>query len=371
MITENLIAQIDKGLEGKNWGLSMGMPKLEQYVDGVSQSTYTLLFSGSGVGKTSFALYAYIYRPIMDNLDNLENLKIIYISLEMKPEVLMAKLLSTYIFETYGKEISYKEMLSKTRNKLLSEEDYELIKKSVPWMRTVESVLTIYDKSLNAKTFYDLLKEEADREGTFQNEGKRAIYTPKNQDRVTLVVIDHLALSQPQTGHTLKNEMDAISKVAVQFRNRCAFSFLMIMQANREAANVERRKLELVEPQRNDVKDSANMEADSDVMLAVFNPFREKLNSYRGYNIKLLQANFRSIILLKNRYGDGDVVIGCNFFGKCNLWKELPKGEDIIDYELFTDVNHYRKEPKIQEEKRDVKKEQKDIVSKQTFDIIL
>ena len=51
MIVDNLLSQIDKGREGRNWGLSMGLPKLEQYVDGVSQNTYTLLFSCSGVGK--------------------------------------------------------------------------------------------------------------------------------------------------------------------------------------------------------------------------------------------------------------------------------------------------------------------------------
>lgn len=51
MITENLLAQIDKGRQGKNWGLPMGMPKLEQYIDGLSQSTYTLLFSSSGTGN--------------------------------------------------------------------------------------------------------------------------------------------------------------------------------------------------------------------------------------------------------------------------------------------------------------------------------
>ena len=185
-----------------------------------------------------------------------------------------------------------------------------------------------------------------------------------------LVVIDHLALSQPQTGNSLKNEMDAISKVAVQFRNRCNFSFLMIMQANREAANVERRKLELVEPQRQDVKDSSCMEADSDIMIAVFNPFREKLTSYRGYNIKALKAKFRSIILLKNRYGDGDISIGCNFFGKCNLWKELPKADQIQDYEKFTDINTY-KQTKDEEEIEDVKEFKSDVPSIKNIEIIL
>ena len=305
----------------------------------------------------------------MDNLNNPDHFHIFYISLEMKAEVLLAKLLSTYIFETYNKEISYKEMLSKTRNTILSDEDYELIKKSIPWMEKVMSMLTIWDKSLNSVSFFKLMKDLADKNGKFYQEQNRKFYTPDNPDKVVLVVIDHLALSQPQTGNSLKNEMDAISKVAVQFRNRCNFSFLMIMQANREAANVERRKLELVEPQRQDVKDSSCMEADSDIMIAVFNPFREKLTSYRGYNIKALKAKFRSIILLKNRYGDGDISIGCNFFGKCNLWKELPKADQIQDYEKFTDINTY-KQTKDEEEIEDVKEFKSDVPSIKKIEII-
>lgn len=65
------------------------------------------------------------------------------------------------------------------------------------------------------------------------------------------------------------------------------------------------------------------MEADSDVMLAVFNPYREKLTNYRGYDIKTLKHNFRSVILLKNRYGDGDVAVGYSYFGGVNFWKEF------------------------------------------------
>ena len=57
----------------------------------------------------------------MANLDNLDCLSIIHFSLEMKPEVLLAKLLSTYILERYNKEISYKQMLSKTRDTVLSD----------------------------------------------------------------------------------------------------------------------------------------------------------------------------------------------------------------------------------------------------------
>lgn len=51
MITDQLFENVDKGREGKLWGYSMGLPKLEEIVDGVCHSTYTLLFAGSGCGK--------------------------------------------------------------------------------------------------------------------------------------------------------------------------------------------------------------------------------------------------------------------------------------------------------------------------------
>ena len=85
MINE-LLNQVDRGRLGKNWGLSMGLPKLEEYIDGVSQGTYTILFSASGVGKTSLALNSYIYRPLMDIIkypDFHEKYEILYISLEI------------------------------------------------------------------------------------------------------------------------------------------------------------------------------------------------------------------------------------------------------------------------------------------------
>ena len=39
MVTNSLIHQITLGREGKNWGYSMGLPKLEGIVDGVLKNS--------------------------------------------------------------------------------------------------------------------------------------------------------------------------------------------------------------------------------------------------------------------------------------------------------------------------------------------
>ena len=42
------------------------------------------------------------------------------------------------------------------------------------------------------------------------------------------------------------------------------------------------------------------------------------------------------ITKLKNRNGKSDKNIGVSFFGSIGLWKELPKPEEINDYEPYT-----------------------------------
>ena len=54
MITESLLQEINKGRDGRSQGYSMGLPKLEYLTDGVTDSTYTLLFASSGVGKINY-----------------------------------------------------------------------------------------------------------------------------------------------------------------------------------------------------------------------------------------------------------------------------------------------------------------------------
>ena len=63
---DNLFEQIERGREGKNIGLSTGMPKMDSYTGGLQKSCYTLIFGLSGSGKSSFVLYTHIYRPLKD-----------------------------------------------------------------------------------------------------------------------------------------------------------------------------------------------------------------------------------------------------------------------------------------------------------------
>ena len=355
-LEEQILNEIDRGRAGFNHGITMGMPKLESIMDGNTRETYTLIMSNSGSGKTSFALYSYVYKPLVAHL-NYNDYNCLFISLEMNEISLYIKLLSIYIFETYGVQLSYKEILSRKREYILSEEHYELVKACIPWVTKVKKHLEIYDKKASAKTVYAILKQRLEKMGKFVETETRQIYIPNNQNLVYNVVIDHIALITPSDGRKLKEEIDLLSAYLVTLREKCKISPVVIQQANREQGNIERFKAGKSAFSINDAKDTGNTVQDCNVMIAIYNPYRDGLKTYRKYNIEVLQGTFRSIMVLKNRFGDCDAEVGCNFFGGINYFSELKKPDEIYDYEQYTDPNYLlkdsMKEDNIKENKED------------------
>lgn len=334
MIVESLLQAIDRGRSGKEQGYSMGLPKLEQIIDGVTKGTYTLIAAESGIGKSSFMLYSYVYKPIMDHLDD-NKYKISLFSLEMTADKIMAKLLSTYIFEKYNKRLSLKQLLSVQKGFILNDDCYNIVKECIPWMQKVEKLLTIYDKSATANSIYSSLMKELEKDGRFEETDKRKIYIPNNPELVHVVIIDHIARVFTSQGNTLKQEMDLTSKYLYSLKNRCGISPIVIQQMNRNIQDMSRRRESMVIPLTSDLKDTNSTIEDAEIVLAIFSPNKAKLTSHRGYDIKELKDKFRSIFVLKSRYGESDVEDPVYYDGKCNIWIEMPASNEIYDYGRF------------------------------------
>lgn len=369
MIVESLLHKIDEGREGKNQGFTMGLPKLEGVIDGVTKQTFTVIGSDSGTGKSSLMTYAYIYRPIMEHLND-DNYRVILFSLEMSADMVFAKLLSTYLFETYGLELSMKELLSRKREYRLSDSNYQKVLESLDWLKKVENHIVIYDKSTNAKLIYAFLHKDLENLGKFTEEEKHIKYSFNNPNLIYTVIIDHIGLLVPSAGNTLKQEIDLASKFLLTLRNICGISPVIIQQVNREHSNVERFKQKRTSFNISDLKDSNGPAEAAETILTLYNPNRDKLTTYRGYDIAQLGNNFRIIGVIKSRYGDSDIEIGCNFFGGVNYFKELPLPDDIYDYTKYTNPQYIINDIKDNTNTEDTI-EEKDNNSKPTFKMIL
>jgi len=333
---DELFDDIDLGREGNSWGYSLGLDKLEDIIDGNTQSTYTTVFAGSGVGKTSLVLSSYLYNSINDHLED-NNYLCIMFALEMKAKFIYAKLLSTHLYKVYGIRVSFKKLLSRKKGYRLPDDIYEKVQECKPWLKKVKKIFHIYDKALNADKLYAIVSQEMEKIGSFYESESRKKFKLNNPKLVVNIVLDHGGLLLPTKGRTKKQEIDLASQYLLTFRNMCSVSPIMIMQANRDQTSMDRRKAGFYLPQMSDIKETNAVYEDSDIVLGIYNPASDKLKTHNGYDIKQLDDSFRSIVCIKSRYGESNVEDACIYYGDINVWIELPKADEIYDYEKLKD----------------------------------
>ena len=105
--------------------------------------------SHDNILKSSFVIDTVIYRSLKNYPD--KDIKLVYFSLELGATFLLAKIMCLYIYDMFGKVISFTDLMS--WQNILSDEDYECVKASRQWLDSVMDKLIIYDKALNAKSF--------------------------------------------------------------------------------------------------------------------------------------------------------------------------------------------------------------------------
>lgn len=325
-----LFDEIDRGRQGLNLGVSTGLPKLDAVLSGgIQRKTFYLLGGPTGSGKSTLALYSFIFRPLMDGKLGDEKYKIIYYSLEMSAVVLYAKLLSMFIADQHGIELTYSQILS--REEVLSEVHYNLVLECKDWLKQVKKQLVIYDKTLSSASLFANLKQYAIDNGEFVDsaDGNQTVYIPKIKDEYVIVILDHIGLMRCLPAQSKKESMDVSSDYLIYFRNKCNYTPVVVMQLNRQQGSMDRRTEGMQEPELQDFKGSGGPGEAAEIVIAIHYPAREKQKSWKGYNLEQLRDKFRAIFCLKNRFGTPDQAVATSFFGSVGFFKEIPKPEEI------------------------------------------
>lgn len=335
MNIKNLFTLIEKGKSGKNIGISTGMKKLDTVLYGIQKGYLYTIGASSGVGKTSFVLDTFIYN-LIKNANNTPISLLIY-SFEMSKEVLLAKILSRYIYDTFDEVVTFEDILS--LSKPLSLEHEELIYKSKNWLISVGEKLIIYDKPLKPDGIYGTCKDWLRTSGEFVDISEhKEDYIANNSEEYKVIIIDHVSLI---SGTNTKENIDTVAKYLIYFRNKCNITGIFVQQLNRGVSSIDRKTngYELVGLQ--DFKDSSGTTDASEVVIALYSPYREKIARCEGYNIvNVLKSRFILIEIIKNRYGQSNVNIGSIFHGEINRFIELPKPDQISDYNNYLDLKH-------------------------------
>lgn len=294
MGVSQLFKLIDSGKEGKNIGISTGSKKIDSVIFGIQKRyLYTIGADTSG-GKTSFALDTFVYNLLINS--DKTPISILYYSFEMSAEVLYAKLLSRYIWDTFDVVITYEDILSLTSP--ISNENFKIVQEAKDWLTSISKNFFIYDKALSPNGIYATCKEWLKNFGEFNqlNEHKEE-YIDNNPDRYKVVLIDHVALISGQGSK--KEKIDLVADYMIGFRNKCNITGIFIQQMNRNSKSMERRTSGYELYQLDDFKDTSGTTDASEVVIALYYPFREKIARCEGYPIQnVLKKKFRLFQLL-------------------------------------------------------------------------
>lgn len=331
MSVEQLFNYIDEGKEGRNVGISTGLPVVDSVLYGIQRKyLYTIGADTSG-GKTSFSLDTFVYNLIKNRGD--KEVNILYYSFEMSSDTLYAKLLSRYIWDEFKEIVTYEDILSLT--KPISQKHYEYVIKAKAWLQSIEQYFTIYDKSLSPGGIYATCKQWLRRFGEFRQVGEhKEEYIEHDESAYKVALIDHVGLISG-TG-TKKERIDTTVEYFIYFRNKCSLTGVFIQQLNRGSKSMDRKLngYELIGLE--DFKDTSGTTDGSEVVIALYYPYREKIPRCEGYPIQnVLKKRFRLCQILKNRYGQSDVNKGLSFYGEIGMFNELPKPDEIGDYEPY------------------------------------
>jgi len=350
----DLLGDVDDGRAGKNRGIPMGFDRLNHYI-GLRKKMYFLIGGLTGSGKTSLLDDAFILNPIdwilsKNNLKG-QKLHIIYRSMERSRNYKLGKWVCRKIFLDTGRIIPLAKLLGWTGK--LSDDDYKLFLSYKSYIDDVSKIVTLIDGTENPIGIATHLKKHALENGTvIKIDEYRNQYVPDDPSIVTMVIIDHIGLLKPTKEYPSKKaRIDKMSDELRHVRDFYGYTPVVVSQFNREIANINRIRSGDVEPQLEDFKDSSNTQDDADVVLALFDPMRYKVEDPSGYDLDKLKDQwgakyFRSLRLIKNSYGEDDVRVGLGFLGQVGLFKELPKRRDMTesDYDKVVDKSFFIKE---------------------------
>lgn len=343
-IYEDIIKEIDKGLEGKNDTIPFPIKGLEDYLE-IAKNTMYVLAGATGSGKSTFTVEVFITSLLNWYLNNKDKtslkLSVMYFGMERKQVMLTSKLLSRFIFEEQGIEIPARKILGRHKEKLTKEEEI-LVKtyaqKFKQWQE--DDLFFCSENSKNPTGIKIFLDQFAERNGKLIKRGEGVLdertYVPNHPNHIVIIVVDHIGLLRREKDEQgqKKQRLDRFSEIMRTARDLYSFSPVIVQQLNRSISDVNRLKLGDTLPKLSDFAETSETQNDSDVAIALLDPWRVLGNDadedILRYKLKKLKDNkgrkfYRSMHILKNTTGVDGVSIPLAFHPVYGIFKKMPK----------------------------------------------
>jgi hypothetical protein len=339
---KSFLEDVEKGISGKNFGIPTGFKELDKITNGIQKSIYTLIGGNSGTGKTSFVDMRYVLNPydwLVKNFDKTNyRIHIIYNSMERNKKYKLAKWTCLKMFQDYKIIIDVPTVLGWQGKKFnLNDEYRQIIYNYEEYFEKMSDFVEIYSGAENPTGIYKKAISFFEKNGkVVKIDDYHYKYVPNNQNVIVILINDHIGkiTSELNNGVRLidKSILDKHTEYMGRLRDFYECSIVDISQFNRNISNIERLKNKDLSPEPDDFKGSGDMYENSDLCLALFNPFKLKVYDFLDYDIKRFVSStgenrFRSLSVIKNTYGPDDIILGLNFLGENGFFREMPNAE--------------------------------------------
>nr|DAR88191.1 MAG TPA: Helicase ATPase REPLICATION [Caudoviricetes sp.] len=336
-----------------------GFDRFKKIIPGIRNSEQIIITASSGVGKTQLAKYMFIQSPLnyVRNHPELNiKLDIIWFSLEDSKEMIICSEISRYLFSKYRIRISPTDILSVGENNMITDEVMAKIEESRVYVESFLSSVQVVDNIYNNTGFFKYCRDFALKIGRYYDKNnkmlspqehynivngigedyKKIAYYKKNEDRhYVIVLLDHLSLIQTEKGQTLRESMEKLSNYYfLNLKNKFGFTNIIVQQQNATKETIEMNFQgktfdEKLEPSYDGLADSKATFRDATLVIGLFSPNRYNIKVHNGYDILKMKDHYRSLSIMKNRYGLANKKLPLFFDGATNHFEECPTLNDL------------------------------------------
>jgi KaiC/GvpD/RAD55 family RecA-like ATPase len=335
----------------------VGLKKLERYVPGIIGGIMYKITSGSGAGKTQFGKFAFVYQPIIHCIKYNIDYKVIYFALEESEEEFIDGLF-IHILKRILKTDVDRFTLNGNGMTMLTQLELEQVEKAKSYVNYIMKNITIIDNKYTPTEMYEECRKIAAKEGVFTvDKFGMEKYTPNNPDQKRLVVTDHLSLVEEEYDKEKEKFLDQ-SKSMAKWHTRYQRK-IITKKWNWAALNIQQQGLDSEKqvftnkgdtvinkllPTMDGLANNREVARDDYVIFGLFAPERFKIDNYLGYPIcdpatysENFYDNYRSVTLIKNRFGTPNKTLSLYFDGSYNYFEELPDPSEKAKLKDFID----------------------------------
>lgn len=324
--------------------IPFGIPSLDKHVPGIMPGVQYEVTASSGIGKTQLTKFLFVsqaYKFIKSHPEVGLRLKVLWYAMEESILEYMLTLICARLKEEYGITVQPLEVTS-MGDFHLSEDVMNKIALCREYFEELERSIEVIDYISNPFGIFKHARQFAREHGRFYFKGAEVdagelfdTYVSSDPKLIVIGVTDHISLLQTEATTDTNTLQGAMSKFSSEYCRKMLtkhFKFAWVnihqqeaakekMQFTNSGANIEQK----LKPSLDGLGDCKLTGRDALVVIGLFSPERYQISKELGYDIGKLQDNYRTLSILKNRFGRPNLECGLYFNGATNTFRELPE----------------------------------------------